>query len=222
MPSESWLDELTGLFLGTPMYAPPERADPSLDHGRARDVWAFGCVLLEVLVLIAFGWRTEQVPHTCDASTKHVYHDADGITSWVEVFKEDRRLSGANPETRTFADKPECVEKWLGLVLSLSADHMCSKLAYVTHSMLIPDPAKRWTSENCLGFVQAKNWKEVEAEALAANPLPEEPKGVTLRDRHGEVMAVLNTEELALAHDWSLELEEGYITVKVAREEDLS
>lgn len=200
------------------MYAPPERADLSLRHGRARDVWAFGCVLLEVLVLIAFGWETENIPHTCDPSTKHLYYETFGLSSWVEIFKEDRRRSAPSPESRTFADNIECVWKWRDAVLFLSPDHMFSKLVHATLWMLNTDPADRRTSEESLAFIRAKNWQEVEADILAVHPLPEDPP-MPLKGDTEERMGRYTTEDLALIHDISLELIEGYVKVELKKEE---
>ena len=42
---------------GTPMYAPSEWAVGGLGrNGRVRDVWALGCVLLEILTLLVNGF----------------------------------------------------------------------------------------------------------------------------------------------------------------------
>jgi hypothetical protein len=40
------------------MYAPPERVD-SYDFGRSRDIWAFGCAILELTVLLYVQWSSD-------------------------------------------------------------------------------------------------------------------------------------------------------------------
>ncbi|KAI9812565.1 MAG: hypothetical protein M1827_004554 [Pycnora praestabilis] len=80
---------------GTKMYAAPERL--LLDrHGRARDVWAFGCVILELMVLIAYGWTA-----------------AEQEDAMVDVFKEERRASNDEPNTTAFSHSMDCVNRWM-------------------------------------------------------------------------------------------------------------
>lgn len=41
---------------GTLMYAPPEHVAATSRHGRTRDIWALGCAILEILVLLLYGF----------------------------------------------------------------------------------------------------------------------------------------------------------------------
>jgi serine/threonine protein kinase len=47
---------------GTALYSPPERDSPT-GVGRCRDVWALGCVLLEVVFMIRYAFQPEVVFH---------------------------------------------------------------------------------------------------------------------------------------------------------------
>ena len=78
--------------MGTPMYAPPEKTlEDSDSYGRARDVWALGCVLLEILVLLLYGFRQPAA---------------------VESFEEERRGSSYK-DTRVYSRTMNCVRVWM-------------------------------------------------------------------------------------------------------------
>jgi serine/threonine protein kinase len=84
---------MTEWVVGTPMYAPPEKiAEDSDKHGRARDVWALGCVMLEILVLLIYGFRK---PAT------------------VEVFEQERLESSNKKDVRAFSRTMGRVEAWM-------------------------------------------------------------------------------------------------------------
>ncbi|KAF4637915.1 hypothetical protein G7Y89_g135 [Cudoniella acicularis] len=77
---------------GTPMYAPPETTiEDSDSYGRARDVWALGCVMLEILVLLLHGFRQPAI---------------------VEIFEDERRESSYKG-TRIYSRTMSCVEVWV-------------------------------------------------------------------------------------------------------------
>ena len=74
------------------MYAPSEKTIEDLDsYGRAREVWALGCVLLEILVLLLYGFRQPAA---------------------VESFEEERRGSSYQ-DTRVYSRTLNCVEAWV-------------------------------------------------------------------------------------------------------------
>ncbi|KAI9762717.1 MAG: hypothetical protein M1840_001184 [Geoglossum simile] len=75
---------------GTRMYNPPER-DYEEKHGRARDVWALGCVILELIVLLEHGFRKP---------------------SAVDVFQQDR-LRSTEQKVRAFSQTMGCVNEWV-------------------------------------------------------------------------------------------------------------
>jgi serine/threonine protein kinase len=78
--------------VGTLMYAPPEKTLEDSDmYGRARDVWALGCVMLEILVLLLYGFREPAA---------------------VEVFERER-LESTKKDVKAFSRTMECVEVWM-------------------------------------------------------------------------------------------------------------
>src|SRR6266571_2965761 len=74
------------------MYAAPERTISGGHSGRARDVWALGCVILEVVVLLCVGFSENPE---------------------VEVFEKERlRLSGEDC-VKAFSVTMNCVSDWI-------------------------------------------------------------------------------------------------------------
>ena len=48
--------------LGTYAYHPPEYADNSVKkHGRSFDIWSMGCIIVELAVLIVYGWESKRL-----------------------------------------------------------------------------------------------------------------------------------------------------------------
>ncbi|KAL8858705.1 MAG: hypothetical protein Q9178_004793 [Gyalolechia marmorata] len=96
--------------LGTYEYHPPEYWDDSgrkadLGHGRAFDAWAIGCIIIELSVLIFYGWDSEMVakfksarlrsqgkrPLRLDDGSTHpessFHNNMDVVDEWVEKIK---------------------------------------------------------------------------------------------------------------------------------------
>jgi serine/threonine protein kinase len=84
---------------GTRVYEPPEK-ELMDKFGRARDVWAFGCVLLELLVLVAYGHSRNP---------------------WVDRFEQER-VQSTPRRTKAYCDTSECTNTWRTR-LSLSLTH---------------------------------------------------------------------------------------------------
>ena len=59
-------------------------------HGRARDIWALGCVILEILVLLLYGFSDPPQ---------------------VEIFEEERGIFGDG--VKAFSNIMGCVESWI-------------------------------------------------------------------------------------------------------------
>jgi len=88
--------------MGTPMYEPPEKTIEDSDtHGRARDVWALGCVLLEILVLLIYGFREPAA---------------------VDLF-EDERMNSTIRGVRAFSRTMGSVDVWIVSLGKLIEDH---------------------------------------------------------------------------------------------------
>lgn len=88
--------------MGTPMYEPPEKIIEDSDtHGRARDVWALGCVLLELLVFLIYGFREPAA---------------------VDHFEEER-INSTQRGVKAFSRTMTSVEVWIASLGKLIEDH---------------------------------------------------------------------------------------------------
>jgi serine/threonine protein kinase len=88
--------------MGTPMYEPPEKTiEDSDSHGRARDVWALGCVLLEILVLLTYGFREPAA---------------------LDNFEEER-INSTPRSVKAFSRTMASVEVWMASLGKLIEDH---------------------------------------------------------------------------------------------------
>ncbi|KAI9780425.1 MAG: hypothetical protein M1839_006699 [Geoglossum umbratile] len=92
----------TEWLLGTPMYSPPEIRGQER-HGRPRDVWALGCVFLELAVLLHFGWRP--VP-AVEAFEQSRYKSSGGVTcSYYETVERVYTFIASMEQTADFGVK---------------------------------------------------------------------------------------------------------------------
>ncbi|KAI9857271.1 MAG: hypothetical protein M1813_008309 [Trichoglossum hirsutum] len=129
------LDETskTDWYAGTPMYAPPERTvGGEAGFGRARDAWAMGCVLLEILILLCHGFS--RMPE-------------------VENFEQERLKSSGEREVRAFSLTMGCVSDRLVRLdaMTENTEHPSDReklktMLAAVRGMLCLDPAERMTS----------------------------------------------------------------------------
>jgi serine/threonine protein kinase len=109
------------------MYAPPEKKDEEYMHGRARDVWALGCVFLELAVMVDSFRNTDVV-----------------TTPQVDVFEHERVISSGSEDVAAFAKTRSCVLRWVDRLGSVaSGDGKESTILPVVQTMLEPDPIRR-------------------------------------------------------------------------------
>ncbi|KAI9769839.1 MAG: hypothetical protein M1840_003833 [Geoglossum simile] len=123
----------TGWDLGTPMYEPPERSfHQEFTFGRARDIWALGCVILETLVLFCFGFSK---------------------TPKLEEFELDRFKASGDLESRKFSVTQECVGEWMDQLEQKAKEFQprstgikLESLLENARNMLKPEPLDRITA----------------------------------------------------------------------------
>lgn len=122
----------TARWAGTETYSPPELLQPRdgeerVRFGRARDVWALGCVLLELAVMLSACRHGDVMPS-------------------VEGFRMARTQAsekpGEDPGTDAFAQTMECVRATAELITQLKDVHL-SCLVNVATSMLDVNPDTR-------------------------------------------------------------------------------
>lgn len=121
---------------GTALYGPPERDSPD-GVGRGRDVWALGCVLLEIAFMIRYAFQPEVVFHRGNI---------------IDDFEERRRLSSESggPENIIYYKTMKCVHEETkkfdtmrpGLRRRVTLDGMLPTI----RRMMEEDPEKRLTA----------------------------------------------------------------------------
>jgi serine/threonine protein kinase len=79
---------------GTALYSPPER---DLLPGRGRDVWALGCVFLEIAYMIRFTFQ-DAILGKVGATRQPMY---EGLRNVIDMFEEDRKSSVSRTGERT-------------------------------------------------------------------------------------------------------------------------
>jgi serine/threonine protein kinase len=104
---------------GTPMYCPPEKENQD-SHGRARDVWALGCVFLELAVLLHHGWGPEPA---------------------VEAFERSRYIS-SKLRTRAYCKTMDRVNMFI-VSMEQAPDFGIQRLLSIVRSMLQIIPKHR-------------------------------------------------------------------------------
>jgi serine/threonine protein kinase len=125
----------TTWYVGTPLYAPPERTLQYMEStGRARDTWAMGCVILEILVLLCLGFSQEPA---------------------VEKFERERLLSSGERESKAFSLTMDCVNEWIErldeMIKSCVHDRLADQkrlenLLFLVRGMLNLEPKDRITA----------------------------------------------------------------------------
>jgi serine/threonine protein kinase len=123
----------TEWLAGTRMYNPPER-DFQEKHGRARDVWALGCVILELIVLLEHGFKKPAA---------------------VDTFQQARMRS--TPErVRAFSQTMTCVNEWIKrLERNGSQIRPIGAMLRIVKKMLVMDPDAR-----CTAHVVARDFRD--------------------------------------------------------------
>ena len=127
---------------GTLMYAPPEHMTVASRHGRARDIWALGCVILEILVLLLYGFSDPPQ---------------------VEIFEEEREIFGDG--VKAFSNTMGCVESWITKLWEMAhaakniyvdesdKQKALLKLFNVMGTMLVKNPSDRITAAEARDYL---------------------------------------------------------------------
>ena len=92
-------------ILGTFTYHPPEYYNKDGTrapnrHGRAFDMWTMGCIMIELAILIVYGWELERIKCFREERSQHgsrklngrndaFHNNMDEVKRWIEKMKED-------------------------------------------------------------------------------------------------------------------------------------
>jgi serine/threonine protein kinase len=159
----------TTWYLGTALYSPPEKESLM---GRGRDVWALGCVLLEIAFMIRYAFQLE------------VLFVEPDITNIIDDFKRRREITSQNAgreKTAIYHKTMACVQENMrlfsemrhGLRRMITVDGLIP----VIKKMLEEDPTKRIRASDA--------FKLLEAHYLRLQEVPELQEEIEWQDNPG-------------------------------------
>ena len=122
--------------LGTPEYQPPEYFEDVRKHGRSFDIWSLGCIIVELAVLIVYGWESKKL----DAFQ-------------TERSKNRNRRRASDKEDVSFHNNTSVVYRWIGAVADEDGSRNFKYLMNTAATMLSIDQDARpysWDVELCL------------------------------------------------------------------------
>lgn len=127
--------------LGTKNYRPPEyyrsgtwEKDSDRVFGRAFDMWAMGCIMIQIAVLIVFGWESEKMRDFRDAREAFVAKaEQTHGTAMRGLYQPDDSFVKSIPE----------VDKWLTLLQEKDGSAMLRSYLATAINMLRQDPSDR-------------------------------------------------------------------------------
>ncbi|MCJ1251624.1 Serine/threonine-protein kinase Nek7 [Trapelia coarctata] len=125
----------TGACLGTFAYNPPEYWDDTgrranLKHGRAFDIWAMGCIIIELVTLAVHGWSSGELARF----------------RLQRRGNENRRLAFDLPHGQiddSFHNNMDVVKSWVRELGSHDGSHYLVQTLNMALSMLDQNPKKR-------------------------------------------------------------------------------
>lgn len=134
--------------LGTKSYRPPEyykgdswERDETQKFGRAFDMWAMGCIMVQIAVLVVWGWESAKLHEFCKA--REMFVDQDQRKRGLV----ERRLS--DPDD-SFVKSTPVVDEWLTMLQHEDGSAMLRRFLRTTVQMLRRDPSERiysWEAE---------------------------------------------------------------------------
>jgi ankyrin repeat protein len=199
--------------LGTSTYHPPEyyREDDSERKkrkmfGRAFDMWAMGCIMVQVAVLIVWGWESGKLERFRKDREEFVFQQ-------VDQGDGDRDMLGNND---SFVKSIPVVDAWLARLQEDGSAILQGYLA-VTIQMLRGNPCERiysWEVEldlyELLHLDEPKEARFAKAAALVQGPPPDKDLNGVETPIHraaerGNLIRAINMLEVG----WSAELKDG-------------
>jgi serine/threonine protein kinase len=135
----------------TPLYRAPERETQD-DSGRPRDIWALGCVFMELAVLIIYDWFSK-----FDEAER-----AKEPEPAIETFEESRRAASGDRSTAAYWQTMAVVGEWYRymsscyrtLLQEASNRDPMTLLLGVIPAALAQDPKTRAIAEDIADFIR--------------------------------------------------------------------
>jgi serine/threonine protein kinase len=130
----------TTWYLGTALYSPPEREELM---GRGRDVWALGCVFLEIAFMIRYAFQDEPIFFNREVTNAIDHFKLLREKSWEEKGRE---------KTAIYHKTMDCVHYYMatfnGMRLGLRRIITLDGMSPIIKRMLDVDQARRITASD--------------------------------------------------------------------------
>ena len=135
-------------------YQPPEYwledgTRAKIRHGRSFDIWAMGCILLELVILVVHGWESEAISSFRKERANNPHKDKPKI------------IKGPNAEDKSFHNNLRVVEIWIESIHHHSrCTDLLAETLEVVRNMLVRKPESRlytWEAEIDLYRTQNPN-----------------------------------------------------------------
>lgn len=156
--------------IGTRSYRPPEyfkdhswEKDETRKFGRAFDMWAMGCIMIQLAVLIVWGWDSGRIQEFRRARERFVAKDQ---------VKGEARESLVSDDS--FVKSIPVVAEWLTLLQEEDGSTLLRGYLAVVVRMLRPDPSDRiysWEAELDLDELLYPDKPRAERQLMTANLL---------------------------------------------------
>lgn len=155
--------------LGTYPYHPPEywtdNGTPRRGvYGRSFDVWAMGCIMVDVAILIVYGWESGKVKEFKEARKKN--------------NPKKRRFKNQECEDHSFHNNINIVDQWLEDLRRDGSDQLKKMLVLVT-TMLEVSPGKRpysWEAKLDMYDVLRSDAPDEDRRTVCEETVPRPPK----------------------------------------------
>lgn len=123
--------------LGTFTYHLPEYwnldgTHTSKPHGRAFDVWAIGCIMIEMLILVCYGWRSEKV--------SSFQKDRSANTGRTKLFDHPTKQGAADD---SFHNNMDVVYQWIARIRKEDGSVLLNQFLDTAIRTLSPIPEAR-------------------------------------------------------------------------------
>jgi len=164
--------------LGTKSYRPPEyykgdswERDETKTFGRAFDMWAMGCIMVQIAVLVVWGWQSAKLQEFRKA--RETFVDQDQRKRGIV----ERRLS--DPDD-SFVKSTPVVDEWLTMLQQEDGSVMLRRFLRTTVQMLRRDPSERiysWEAELELHELLNPDEPRLTLSSVTAALVPKPPPG---------------------------------------------
>ena len=165
--------------LGTYEYQPPEYlkdngSHAGAKHGRAFDVWSMGCIIIEIAILIVYGWESERVTKFRNQRRDNPKRERQELADW--------RMAYWHTPDDSFHNNWIIVKDWIHHLKLKDGSQKLTSVLNVAKQMMTQTPGSRlyaWEAEWDLYNIQQPDDDRdtrMEKGALCVQPPPPKRK----------------------------------------------